>query len=84
MERGVAGHRDDREQIAAEPVHLGLDHAQDRVGANRGVDRVAAAFEHLHARARRQRLAGGDDAVPRGDGRSARDNVHGSRKYYTR
>src|SRR5207247_4807384 len=35
-----------------------------------------AALEHLHARARRQRLTRGDDAVGRGDLRTTGDHIH--------
>ena len=65
------------------PLHVRLDEPHHRVGRNGRVDGVAAALEHLHAGARRQRLAGGDDAEFCGDFRSACDNIHDSR-YYTR
>ena len=76
---------DDRKQIAADAVHVRLDETHHGVGRDGRVDRVAAALEHLHASARRQRLTGGDDAEFRGDLRSACDNIHAVwRLYYSR
>ena len=68
---------DDGEQIAADAVRLRLDQAHDGVGRDGGVDRVAASLEDLHAGLRRERLAGGDDAVFGRDPRSADDDAHG-------
>ena len=68
---------DDREQVAADAVHLGLDEAHHGVGGNRGVDGVAAALEDLHAGARGQRLAGRDDAVTRRDLRASGSDCPG-------
>ena len=59
-----------------------LDEAHDGVGRDGRVRRMPAALEHLHAGARRERLARRDDAVFGGDLGTARDNVHDSRKYY--
>ena len=70
------GFVDDREQIAADAVHLGLDDAEHGVGRNRRVGRGAAALEDLHPRARGQRLARSDDAERRGYFRPAGDDGH--------
>ena len=59
------------------PFDLRLDQTHHRVGRDRGVDGVAAALEDLHAGARGQRLAGGDDAVTRRDFRSSGTTVTG-------
>ena len=75
---------DDGKQIAADPVHVRLDETHHGIGRDGRVHGVAAALEHLNASARGQRLAGGDDAVLRGDLRSACDNIHAVwRLYYS-
>ena len=61
------------EQVAADAVAGRLHQADGGVGGDGGVDRVAAALENLHAGARGQRLAGGDDAEGRGDHRATDD-----------
>jgi alanine-glyoxylate transaminase/serine-glyoxylate transaminase/serine-pyruvate transaminase len=66
----------DGKQIAADPVHLRLDDAHDRVGGNRRVDRVAAALEDLHAGASRQRLARSHDPIGGRYLRTAGNNSH--------
>ena len=65
---------------------MNLTLSVDEQTVNRARKKAQALGKSLNQLIREylQRLAGGDDAVPRGDGRSARDNVHGSRKYYTR
>ena len=65
----------DREQVAADAVVVRLDEAHHRVGRDRGIHRVAAALENLHAGPRRQRLARRDDAVLGGDLRSTDDDA---------
>jgi hypothetical protein len=52
-----------------------LDEPHDGVGGDRRIHGVAAALEDLHAGARRQRMARGDDAVLRGDLRAAGDDA---------
>ena len=49
------------------PLLCGSTRPMHGVGGDGGVDGVAAALEDLDAGARRERLAGGDDAVLGGD-----------------
>ena len=63
---------DDREHVAADPRHHGLDHIQHGSGGYGGVDRVATVLQHGQPGAGGERLAAGDDPVRRIDGRAAR------------
>ena len=53
----------DGKQVAADAAAHRLHHAEHGVGRDRGVDRVAAALEHLDAGLRGERVAGGDHAA---------------------
>jgi hypothetical protein len=61
VELAGLGIPEQREQVAAEAGHVGVDDAEDGVGGDGGVDGRAVALEHLEAG-----LGGG--VVGRGDG----------------
>ena len=63
------------------PFICGLDQPHDGVRGDRRIHRIAAALEDLDARARGQRLTGGDDAVLRRDFRASGDDFHLWRSY---
>ena len=69
----------DDEQVAADAVAGRLHQADGGVGGDGRVDGVAAALENLHAGARRQRLARGDDPEGRRDDRAPDDRAARSR-----
>ena len=50
----------DRRHVAARPVEVRLDHLQHEARRHRRVERVAAALEHRHPRARREPVRRGD------------------------
>ena len=60
-------HVHQREQVSADSAPGRLHHSGGRVGGDGRIDGIAAALEDLHSRGRGERLAGGDDAVARGD-----------------
>ena len=66
-----------REQVAAQPVHRRFDDGQDGRGRDRRVDRVASLLEHPQPGGRRQRLAGCDEAVPGHHDRACGARVRG-------
>ena len=62
---------------APEAGHARLDFALHRPRRHRGVDGVAAGLEDPHAGFGRERMAGGDHAVLRDDGRPPADVLRG-------
>ena len=60
---------DDGEQVAADPARHRLDHAEHRVGGDRGIDGVAPLLQDADRRRGRQRLAGRGHALPGHHGR---------------
>src|ERR1700676_1320942 len=70
---------DQPERVAADPAARRIRDREDRVGRDRGIDRVAAAPEDVYPRGGGQRMRGGDHRARRaGDG--ARGPGHGARR----
>jgi hypothetical protein len=63
----VAGRLDQDHRIAAQPVHVRLDHLQDEARGDRGIEGVAALFEYGHAHLAGDPVRRGDDAKGAGD-----------------
>ena len=66
------GEMDQHEAAAADVAGARIGHRHREADRDRGIDRVAAALEHLDADARRARLLRHHHAVARGDRRNAR------------
>ncbi len=66
---------DDHRHVAAGTVEVRLDHLQGERGRDRGIECIAALFQHRHANGGRDPMGRGDDAEGALDLRAGRERV---------